>query len=77
MKLVSLLQLFASPRYLYSSPAGQACVGLLLEAMNNVIQYQYSGRCILYSVYIACIAYCIHVVHIMYIYGVVCVAWPV
>ncbi len=43
MKLVNLLQLFTSPKFLYASESNHVYVSLLLEAFNNMIQYQYEG----------------------------------
>ncbi len=44
VKLVNLLQLFVSPRFLYASEANHVYVGLLLETLNNLVQYQYEGN---------------------------------
>jgi len=44
VKLVSLLELFTSHRFLYAAEGNHVYVALLLEVMNNLIQYQYSGN---------------------------------
>jgi len=44
VKLVSLFELFTSPRVLYAAEANHSHVALLLEIFNNVIQYQYGGN---------------------------------
>ena len=40
VKLVSLFELFTSPRVLYAAEGNHQYVALLLEIFNNVIQYQ-------------------------------------
>lgn len=44
VKLVNLFELFASPKFLYSSEKSYRQLALLLEVFNNVIQYQYYGN---------------------------------
>jgi hypothetical protein len=44
VKLVNLMQVFTSPRFLYAAEGNHAYVTLLLETFNNIIQYQYEGR---------------------------------
>lgn len=44
VKLVNLFELFASPKFLYSSDKSYRQLALLLEVFNNVIQYQYYGN---------------------------------
>jgi len=44
VKLVNLLQLFVSPRFLYAAEGNHVYVGMLLETLNNVVQYQYEGN---------------------------------
>ena len=44
VKLVNLLQLFVSPRFLYASEGNHVYVGMLLETLNNIVQYQYEGN---------------------------------
>lgn len=44
VKLVSLFQLFVSPRFLYASEGNHAYIGMLLETLNNIVQYQYEGN---------------------------------
>jgi hypothetical protein len=44
VKLVNLMQVFTSPRFLYAAEGNHAYVGLLLETFNNIIQYQYEGN---------------------------------
>jgi hypothetical protein len=44
VKLVNLLQLFVSPRFLYAAEGNHMYVGMLLETLNNVVQYQYEGN---------------------------------
>lgn len=40
-KLLSLVELFASPRFLLARPGNAAFAGQLLESINNSLQYQY------------------------------------
>jgi hypothetical protein len=49
VKLVNLMQVFTSPRFLYAAEGNHAYVGLLLETFNNIIQYQYEGPSPLFS----------------------------
>lgn len=44
IKLVNLLQLFVSPRFLYASESNHVYVGMLLETLNNIVQYHYEGN---------------------------------
>lgn len=44
VKLVSLFQLFTSPRFLYAAEQNHMYVALLLETFNNIIQYQYESN---------------------------------
>lgn len=44
VKLVNLLQLFVSPRFLYAAEGNHVYVGMLLETLNNIVQYQYEGN---------------------------------
>jgi len=44
VKLVSLFELFTSPRFLYAAEGNHLYVALLLEIFNNVVQYQYTGN---------------------------------
>lgn len=44
VKLVNLFQLFTSPRFLYASEGNHVYVSMLLETLNNIIQYQYEGN---------------------------------
>lgn len=44
VKLVNLFQLFVSPRFLYASVGNHVYVGMLLETLNNIVQYQYEGN---------------------------------
>jgi hypothetical protein len=44
VKLVNLLQLFVSPRFLYAAEGNHVYVGMLLETFNNIVQYQYEGN---------------------------------
>jgi len=44
VKLVNLFELFSSPKFLYSGEYAYRHLSLLLEAFNNVIQYQYHGN---------------------------------
>ena len=51
VKLVNLFQLFTSPRFLYAAESNHIYVQLLLEAFNNIIQYQYEGNYnVIYSI---------------------------
>lgn len=44
VKLVNLFELFSSPKFLYSSERAYKHLALLLEIINNIIQYQYNGN---------------------------------
>jgi hypothetical protein len=44
VKLVSLFELFTSHRFLYAAEGNHVYVALLLEVMNNLVQYQYAGN---------------------------------
>jgi hypothetical protein len=44
VKVVSLFELFTSHRFLYAAEGNHVYVALLLEVMNNLVQYQYSGN---------------------------------
>lgn len=44
VKLVNLLQLFVSPRFLYAAEGNHVYVSMLLETLNNIVQYQYEGN---------------------------------
>ena len=44
VKIVNLFQLFTSPRFLYASESNNVYVSLLLETLNNIVQYQYEGN---------------------------------
>lgn len=43
-KLLSLFQIFASPRFIFRAPAAHQYVFFLLDIFNNLIQYQYEGN---------------------------------
>lgn len=43
-KLLHLLEAFATPWFLFSSPQNHYLVFFLLEVFNNVIQYQFDGE---------------------------------
>ena len=44
VKMVNLFELFSSPKFLYSGEHAHRHLALLLEIINNVIQYQYTGN---------------------------------
>lgn len=44
IKMINLLQLFTSPKFLYASESNHVYVCMLLESLNNIIQYQYEGN---------------------------------
>ena len=44
VKLLSLFELFTSPRFLYAAEGNHVYVSLLLETFNNMVQYQYAGN---------------------------------
>jgi hypothetical protein len=44
VKLVSLFELFSSPKFLYSGEQAYRHLALLFEIFNNIIQYQYHGN---------------------------------
>lgn len=44
VKLLNLLELFASPRFLFARPGNHAYAGQLMEALNNMVQYQYESN---------------------------------
>ena len=51
IKLINLLQLFVSPKFLYAAESNHMYVSMLLESLNNIIQYQYEGNAqMIYSI---------------------------
>lgn len=44
VKMVNLFELFSSPKFLYSGESAHRHLALLLEIINNVIQYQYTSN---------------------------------
>ena len=44
VKIVNLFQLFMSPRFLYATESNSVYVALILETLNNIVQYQYEGN---------------------------------
>lgn len=44
IKLVNLFHLFCSPRFLFNAQSNHLLLSLLIEAFNNVLQYQYTGN---------------------------------
>lgn len=44
VKIVNLFQLFVSPRFLYAAESNSGYVALILETLNNIVQYQYEGN---------------------------------
>eukprot|EP01035_Chromulina_nebulosa_P018871 gene18871-24658_t len=44
VKLVNLFQLFTSPKFLYGAEGNHVYVSMILESLNNIIQYQYEGN---------------------------------
>lgn len=45
-KLLHLLEAFSTPWFLFSSPTNHHLVFFLLEIFNNIIQYQFDGKCV-------------------------------
>jgi hypothetical protein len=43
-KLVNLLELFTSPKVLFAAESNYTSVVMLLESLNNLVQYQYEGN---------------------------------
>ncbi|XP_077482309.1 protein HID1b isoform X2 [Stigmatopora argus] len=43
-KLLHLLEVFSQPRFLFSAPNNHQLVFFLLEAFNNIVQYQFDGN---------------------------------
>ena len=43
-KLVNLLELFTSPKVLFATESNYTSVVMLLESLNNLVQYQYEGN---------------------------------
>jgi hypothetical protein len=41
---INLLQLFVSPKFLYAAESNHMYVSMLLESLNNIIQYQFDGN---------------------------------
>lgn len=51
IKLINLLQLFVSPKFLFAAESNHMYVSMLLESLNNIIQYQYEGNAqMIYSI---------------------------
>ena len=46
-KLINLLELFSSPRFVFARPGNAAFAAQLIESLNNVIQYQYETNAVL------------------------------
>ena len=44
VKIINLIHLFVSPNFLYAAEGNHVYVNLLLETLNNIIQYQYEGN---------------------------------
>jgi hypothetical protein len=44
LKLVNLLELFTSPKVLFAADSNYTSVVMLLESLNNLVQYQYEGN---------------------------------
>lgn len=44
VKIVNLFQLFASPRFMYAAESNSVYIALILETLNNIVQYQYEGN---------------------------------
>lgn len=44
VKILNLFQLFVSPRFLYATETNSVYVSLILETLNNIVQYQYEGN---------------------------------
>lgn len=47
-KLLHLLEAFSTPWFLFSSQTNHHLVFFLLEIFNNIIQYQFDGKCVFY-----------------------------
>lgn len=48
---MNLFQLFTSPKFLYASEGNHIYVSMILETLNNIIQYQYEGNyALIYSI---------------------------
>jgi len=51
IKLVSLFEILSLPKYLYTTDRHSAYVNLMLQILNNLIQYQYEGNIhVVYSI---------------------------
>jgi len=51
IKLINLLQMFLSPKFLYAVESNHMYVSMILESLNNIIQYQYEGNAqMIYSI---------------------------
>jgi len=51
IKLINLLQLFVSPKFLFAAESNHMYVSMILESLNNIIQYQYEGNAqMIYSI---------------------------
>ena len=46
-RLLNLLELFGSPRFIFARPYNAAFAGQLVESINNVVQYQYETNAVL------------------------------
>ena len=62
-KLLHLLEAFSTPWFLYAQPSNHHLVFFILEVFNNIIQYQFDGKCFILSLFV--------ILH----YSVVCNAW--
>lgn len=48
-KLLHLLEAFSTPWFLFSSPNNHHLVFFLLEMFNNIIQYQFDGKYMIFG----------------------------
>lgn len=51
VKIVNMFQLFSSPAFFFAAENNYTYVMLLLETINNIVQYQYEGHsCLIYAI---------------------------
>ena len=51
-KLLHLLEAFSTPWFLYAQPSNHHLVFFILEVFNNIIQYQFDGKCFILLLFV-------------------------
>ena len=69
-KLLHLLEAFSTNWFLFSASQNHHLVLFLLEAFNNIIQYQFDGQCSLSSSWMSSPGNVLHIYHLALIQNV-------